>query len=180
MFYRQERSLLVLLSFAYVLLFPSAIRGQNERTNSLGLDANFSYNYLEDLKFHVQFARTFKQHEPFFGLELPLSSNPVSNFGFNAGYKFYPNKQQQNFDFFFIYLMQGESRKLYSNSTINGFSLHNLLGYGFNIYFNDRLFLKHYLAAGIENAWFRNHGDFTDFSLMINIGVGLKLKTADK
>jgi hypothetical protein len=159
---------------------PTVLLGQNEREKSSAIDGSLSYNYLEDLKFHLQFAYTFKQHEPFLGLEFPVSSNPDSNFGFNAGYKFYPNKQQQKFDFFFIYLMQAESRKLYSNSTINGFSLHNLLGYGFNIYFNESLFLKHHLAAGVENAWFGKHGKFTDFSLMINIGIGLKINTPKK
>jgi hypothetical protein len=163
-----------------IILVPRFLFGQNERGKSTAIDASFSYNYLEDLKLHFQFAYTLKQHEPFFGLEFPVNSSPVSNFGFNAGYKFYPNKQQQKFDFFFIYLMQAESRKLYSNSTVNGFSLHNLLGYGFNIYFNERLFLKHHLAAGVENAWFGNHGNFTDFSLIISIGIGIKIKTREK
>jgi hypothetical protein len=163
-----------------ICLAPLFLFGQNERGKSTAIDASLSYNYLEDLKFHLQFAYTFNQHEPFLGLEFPVSSNPISNFGFNAGYKFYPNKQQQNFDFFFIYLMQAESRKLYSKSTVNGFSLHNLLGYGFNMYFNDRLFLKHHLAAGVENAWFGNHGKFMDFSLMINVGIGLRINTPKK
>ncbi|NOX48696.1 MAG: hypothetical protein GXO89_17140 [Chlorobi bacterium] len=173
------RKPLLFLSMLFTLV-PLSLFGQNERGKSIALDASFSYNYLEDLKFHIQFAHTFKRHEPFFGLEFPIGSSPVSNFGFNAGYRFYPNRQKQNFDFFFIYLMQGESRKLYSKSTVNGFSLHNLLGYGFNIYLTDKLFLKHHIVAGVENAWFGNHGKFTDFSLMINFGIGMIIKTPRK
>ncbi|MCD4732036.1 MAG: hypothetical protein K8R74_15625, partial [Bacteroidales bacterium] len=63
------------------------------------------------------------------------------------------------------------------NSTIRGFSLHNLLGYGFNIYFNDNLFLNHQIAAGIEKSWFGDYGNFTDLSLMIKLGLGIKIKT---
>ncbi len=66
---------------------------------------------------------------------------------------------------------------MYSNSTVNGFSLHNLLGYGFNIYFNENIFLPHHIAAGVENAWFSDYGNFTDFSLVINLGIGIKIKT---
>ncbi len=170
----------ILFLFTVFVIVPLFLSGQNERIKSTAVDASLSYNYLEDLKFHLQFSYAFKQHEPFFGFEFPVGSDPVSNFGLNAGYKFYPNKQKQNFDFFFIYLMQAESRKLYSTSTVSGFSLHNLLGYGFNIFLNDKIFLKHYLAAGIESAWFGDHGNFTDFSLMINLGIGMKIKTQKK
>lgn len=166
-----------LIIFALYFGFPILLSGQNERVSSSSMDASISYNYLEDLKFHVSFSHTFKQHEPFFGLEVPVSSDPVSNFGLNVGYKFYPNKTRQSFDFFFIYLMQAGSRKLYSNSTTDGFSLQNLIGYGFNVYFNDKIFLKHHIAAGVENAWFGEHGNFNDFSLMISLGIGMKLKS---
>ena len=172
--------LLILYCFSIALIVPLTFNGQNERDISTAVDASFSYNYLEDLKFHVLFSYTLKQHEPFFGLEVPVSSNPVSNFGLNVGYRFYPNKTRQNFDFFFIYLMQAESRKLYSSSTVSGFSLHNLIGYGFNVYFNDKIFLKHHIAAGIENAHFGSRGNFTDFSLMIYLGIGMKIKTKGK
>jgi hypothetical protein len=56
------------------------------------------------------------------------------------------------------------------------------MGYGFNIYFNDILFVNHQIAAGIEKSCFGNEGSFTDLSLLIKIGIGLKIKTigADK
>ncbi len=168
---------IIFYHFIIFLIVPSSLTGQNTRINSIGTEASVSYNYLEDLKLHILFTLTKKQHEPFIGLEFPVSSDHISNYGLNAGYKFYPNKNRQNFDFFFIYLMQAESRKLYSTSTINGFSLHNLIGYGFNIYFNDKIFLKHHIAAGIENSWFTDYGNFTDLSLMVNLGIGIKIKT---
>ncbi len=171
---------LIVYCFSFIFIVPITLNGQNERINSTAIETSVSYNYLEDLKFHALFSYTFKQHEPFFGLEFPVGSDPVSNFGLNAGYKFYPNKQRQNLDFFFIYLMQAESRKLYSNSTVNGFSLHNLIGYGFNVYFNDRIFLKHHIAAGVESARFGDHGNFTDFSFMISLGIGMKIKSRKK
>lgn len=170
------------------MIFPLSLTGQDAYIKSTGVEVSFSYNYLEDLKLHLLFSLSKKQsladinvprpqHEPFIGLELPLGSENISNFGLNAGYKFYPNKNKQNFDLFFLYLMQAGSRKLYHTSTVNGFSLHNLIGYGFNIYFNNKIFLKHHIAAGIENAWFADYGNFMDFSLVINLGIGMKITT---
>ena len=166
--------------FIMFIIVPSLLTGQNTRIKSTGIEASVSYNYLEDLKLHILFTLTKKQHEPFIGLEFPVGTGHISNYGLNAGYKFFPNKSRQNFDFFFIYLLQAESRKLYSNSTIDGFSLHNLIGYGFNVYLNDKIYIKHHIAAGIESAWFNDYGDFTDFSLMINLGVGIRIKTQKK
>ena len=158
-----------------LLIVPLSLSGQSTRNKSISTNATISYNYLEDIKVHFLFSYTFKRHEPFVGLEFPVSSNHISNFGFNAGYRFFPNKNRQNFDLFFIYLIQGGSRKMYSNSTVNGFSLQNLIGYGFNIYFNNNIYLTHHIAAGVENAWLGEYGKFTDFSLMINLGIGLKI-----
>lgn len=166
--------------FIMFIIVPSLLTGQNTRIKSTGIEASVSYNYLEDLKLHILFTLTKKQHEPFIGLEFPVGTGHISNYGLNAGYKFFPNKSRQNFDFFFIYLLQAESRKLYSNSTIDGFSLHNLIGYGFNVYINDKIYIKHHIAAGIESAWFNDYGNFTDFSLMINLGVGIRIKTQKK
>ncbi|OQX74405.1 MAG: hypothetical protein B6D61_11630 [Bacteroidetes bacterium 4484_249] len=166
--------------FIMFIIVPSLLTGQNTRIKSTGIEASVSYNYLEDLKLHILFTLTKKQHEPFIGLEFPVGTGHISNYGLNAGYKFFPNKSRQNFDFFFIYLLQAESRKLYSNSTIDGFSLHNLIGYGFNVYLNDKIYIKHHIAAGIESAWFNDYGNFTDFSLMINLGVGIRIKTQKK
>lgn len=114
---------------------------------------------------------------PFLGMEFPINSDPIATYGLNAGYKFFPNRNKQKFDFFFLYLILADSRKLYSTSTVNGFSLHNLVGYGFNISFNEQVYLVHHIAAGIENAWFSDYGNFTDLSLSIGLGVGIKLKT---
>ncbi len=166
----------VWLCFIILLIVPLSLAGQSTRNKSISTNATISYNYLEDLKVHFLFLYTIKRHEPFVGLEFPVTREHISNFGFNAGYRFYPNKSRQNFDLFFLYLLQGESRKMYSNSTVNGFSLHNLLGYGFNIYFNENIFLTHHIAAGVENAWFSDYGNFTDFSLVINLGIGIKIK----
>jgi len=159
-----------------LLIAPLSLAGQSTRNKSIGTNATISYNYLEDPKVHFLFLYTIKQHEPFVGLEFPVTREHISNFGFNAGYRFFPNKNRQTFDLFFIYMMQGSSRKMYSNSTVTGFSLHNLLGYGFNIRFNDNIYLTHHIAAGIENSWFGDKGSFSDFSLVINLGIGIKIK----
>jgi hypothetical protein len=159
-----------------LLIAPLSLAGQSTRNKSIGTNATISYNYLEDLKVHFLFLYTIKQHEPFVGLEFPVTREHISNLGFNAGYRFFPNKNRQTFDLFFIYMMQGGSRKMYSNSTVTGFSLHNLLGYGFNIRFNDNIYLTHHIAAGIENSWFGDKGSFSDFSLVINLGIGIKIK----
>ncbi|MCD4683285.1 MAG: hypothetical protein K8R86_08400 [Bacteroidales bacterium] len=164
-------------SILVILLFCPGINfGQSPRQKSSGVEASVSYDYLEDLKIHFQFFYSFKKHEPFIGIEFPISSDPISNYGLNAGYKFYPNKNRQTFDLYFLYLLQATSRKLYSSSTINGFSLHNLLGYGFNIYIGNTIFVKHYIAAGIENSWFGAQGNFSDLSLIGSLGIGLKIK----
>lgn len=165
-----------LMFIILVFTFPLLTEGQSERNRSFGVNSTVSYNYLEDVKVHFVFLYTLRQHEPFIGLEFPVSSSNISNFGFNAGYKFFPNKKRQTFDLFFIYIMQGYSRKMYSNSTVNGFSLCNLIGYGFNISFNNSLYLTHHIAAGIENSWFGEKGSFYDFSLTINLGIGIKIK----
>jgi len=159
-----------------LLFFPIINFGQIPRQKSCGVEASVSYNYLEDLKIHFQYFYSFKQHEPFIGIEFPISSDPISNYGVNTGYKFFPNKNKQVFDLYFLYLLQATSRKLYSNSTINGFSLNNLVGYGFNIHIGNTFFLKHYIAAGIENSWFGDHGNFSDLSLIGCLGIGLKIK----
>ncbi len=163
--------------FILLTVIPLSLVGQNIRNKSLNTETSISYNYLEDLKVHFMFLYTVKQHEPFIGLEFPVNSEHISNFGFNAGYRFFPNKNRQTFDLFFIYLIQGNSRKMYSNSTITGFSLHNMLGYGFKIYFNDNICLTHHIAAGIEKSWFGGEGDFYDFSLVINLGINIRIKT---
>jgi hypothetical protein len=157
-------------------LSPLLNFGQNTRQIGVGFESSISYNYLEDLKVHFQSFYTIKKHEPFVGMEFPINSNPISNFGFNLGYRFFPNKNRQTFDFYFLYLMEGTSRKLYSHSTVNGFSLHNLLGYGFNIYLSELILLKHFIAGGIENSWFGDNGNFRDLSLIIGLGVGIKIK----
>lgn len=160
-----------------VLLFcPMVNVGQTSRQNGYGIESSISYNYLEDLKIHFQVFYSVKRHEPFIGMEFPANSNPISSYGFNLGYRFFPNKNRQTFDFFFLYLVEGTSRKLYSNSTINGFSLHNLLGYGFNVYLGETFMLKHFIAGGVENSWFGDNGNFTDLSLMIGLGIGIKIK----
>ena len=164
------------LYFILLSIIPVSLSAQNKRPRSLETEATASYNYLEDLKVHFLFSYTLKQHEPFIGLEFPVNSDNISNFGFNAGYRFFPNKKRQTFDLFFIYLMQGGSRKMYSNSTSTGFSLHNLIGYGFNIHFSDIIYLTHHIAAGIENSWFGDKGSFSDFSLIINLGIGIRIK----
>jgi len=169
---------LLIVSIFAVLLFVSLLGiGQNQRNNSYSVETAASYNYLEDLKIHFQFFYATNKHEPFIGIEFPISSSPISNYGFNVGYRFYPNKNRQTFDLYFHYLLQGTSRKLYSNSTINGFSLHNLAGYGFKVYLGNSIFLNHYIAAGIENSWFGEYGSFTDLSLIVNLGIGLKIKS---
>jgi hypothetical protein len=161
---------------AVVLLCPVLLAGQIPRQKGYGIESSISYNYLEDLKIHFQGFYTINKHEPFAGIEFPINSNPISNYGFNLGYRFFPNQNQQTFDFYFLYLMEGTSRKLYSNSTVNGFSLHNLLGYGFNVCLSDVFLLKHFIAGGIENSWFGEDGNFSDLSLMIGLGIGIKIK----
>jgi hypothetical protein len=52
-----------------------------------------------------------------------------------------------------------------------------MLGYGFKIYFNDNICLTHHIAAGIEKSWFGGEGDFYDFSLVINLGINIRIKT---
>ncbi|MCD4696829.1 MAG: hypothetical protein K8S16_11385 [Bacteroidales bacterium] len=166
--------------FYHVIIFVivhSQLSGQSMRIKSTGVETCISYNYLEDLKLHFLFTVIKKQHAPFIGLEFPVNSSHISNFGIDIGYKFYPNRNQPKFDVFFLYLMQANSRKLYSTSVTNGFSLHNLIGYGFNIYFNDKIYLKHHIAAGIEKSWFEDYGNFTDLSIIVSFGVGLKIKT---
>ena len=153
-----------------------SVAGQQIRTKEIKSEADVSYNYLEEFKIHLTCNFAIKKHEPFIGFEFPVSSSHITNYGINSGYKFYPNKFKQVFDLYFIYLIQASSRNLYSNSTVRGFSLHNLLGYGFNVYFNDNLFLNHQIVAGIEKSWFRGYGNFTDMSLMIKLGIGLKIK----
>ncbi len=170
---KMENARLLLMT---LVIIPLLVSAQNMRIRSLTTEATVSYNYLEDLKVHFLFLYTIKQHEPFIGVEFPVTREHISNFGFNAGYRFFPNKNRQTFDLFFIYMMQGGSRKMYSNSTVTGFSLHNLLGYGFNIHFNDNIYLTHHIAAGIENSWFGDKGSFSDFSLVINLGIGIKIK----
>jgi hypothetical protein len=159
-----------------LLICPFPGSGQNARPSGYGIESSISYNYLEDLKIHFQVFYTVKKHEPFIGMEFPINSSPISNYGFNLGYRFYPNKNRQTVDFFFLYLMEGTSRKLYSNSIVNGFSLHNLLGYGLDIYMAENFLLKHFIAAGIENSWYGNEGSFSDLSLIIGLGVGFKIK----
>jgi hypothetical protein len=117
---------------------------------------------------------------PFAGLEFPVSSDPIANYGVTAGYKFFPNRNRQKLDFFFLYVLEADSRKLYSKSTENGFSLQNLIGYGFNFYFNDKIYLVHHLAVGIENSWFPEHESFSDLSISFNLGFGIKLKSIKK
>ena len=174
----RHKCIILLGGMIYILLcFPGLVSGQQIRTQEIKTEATASYNYLEEFKIHFTCNFAFKKHEPFIGFEFPVSSNHITNYGVNTGYKFYPNKFKQVFDLYFIYLIQANSRNLYSNSTIRGFSLHNMLGYGFNICFNDNLFLNHQIAAGIEKSWFGDYGNFTDLSLMIKLGVGLKIKT---
>ena len=130
---------------------------------------------ISGFKLHVFYSYAFKRHEPFIGFEFAVNSNPVSNYGLDLGYRYYPNRDLSGFDLFFTYLMQANSRKLYSNSTTNGFSLHNVAGYGFNVYLTSGLYIKHFLAAGIENSWFGEDGSFSDFSLIISLGIGLRI-----
>ena len=174
----RHKFIFLLGGMIYILLCsPNLVSGQQTRTKEIKSEAAASYNYLEEFNLHLTCNFSLKKHEPFIGFEFTVSSNHITNYGVNSGYKFYPNKFKQVFDLYFIYLMQANSRNLYSNSTIRGFSLHNLLGYGFNIYFNDNLFLNHQIAAGIEKSWFGDYGNFIDLSLMIKLGVGLKIKT---
>ena len=172
-----SKILVVVLIFVFLFFDPFSGFGQNQRNNSYGVESSLSYNYLEDLKFHFQFCYSLKKHEPFIGIEFPVNSNPTSNYGFNIGYRFYPNQYRQTFDFYFHYLLQANSRKLYSNSTINGFSLHNSAGYGFKVQLGNSIFLNHYIAVGIENSWFGENGSFTDLSLMASLGIGFKIKS---
>jgi len=161
------------LLFAIFLFLPTINFSQTPRQKSSGVEANVSYNYLEDIKIQFLYYYSFKKHEYFIGIEFPISSDPISYYGFNAGYKFHPNKNRQTFDLYFIYLLQATSRKLYSTSTINGFSLHNLFGYGFKIYIGKAIFVNHYIAAGIENSWFGTYGKFYDLSLVGSLGIGI-------
>ncbi len=165
--------------FYLLLCTQGLVSGQQDRIKEIKSEVAASYNYLEEINLHLTCNFALKRHEPFIGFVFPVSSNHTTNYGINAGYKFYPNKIKQVFDLYFIYLMQANSRNLYSNSTITGFSLHNLLGYGFNIYFTDNLYLTQQIAAGVEKSWFGNQGNFTDLSLIIKLGIGLKIKTLD-
>lgn len=167
--------LLIVSIFVFLLFDPFSGFGQNQRSNSYGVESSVSYNYLEDLKIHFQFLYSLKKHEPFIGIEFPVNTNPTSNYGFNIGYRFYPNQYRQLFDLYFHYLLQATSRKLYSSSTINGFSLHNLAGYGFKVRLGDSILLNHYLAVGLENSWFGENGSFTDLSLMASLGISFKI-----
>ncbi len=172
-----SKILVVVLIFVFLFFDPFSGFGQNQRSNSYGVESSLSYNYLEDLKLHFQFCYSLKKHEPFIGIEFPVNSNPTSNYGFNIGYRFYPNQYMQTFDLYFHYLLEANSRKLYSNSTINGFSLHNLAGYGFKVRLGDSLFLNHYIAVGIENSWFGENGSYTDLGLMASLGIGFKIRS---
>ncbi|MCB2219072.1 MAG: hypothetical protein KQI35_01665 [Bacteroidetes bacterium] len=173
---------IILLTVILAICFLIPINGasQDERSAPIGIETSASYDYLQDVKLHFLISYTIRQHMPFAGLEFPVSLDPIANFGVTAGYKFFPNRNRQKFDFFFLYLIEADSRKLYSKSTENGFSLQNLIGYGLNIYFNDQIYLVHHLAAGIENAWFRGHESFSDLSLSFNLGFGIKLKSIKK
>ncbi len=177
-FFDRHKFIFLLGGMIYTLLCsPDLVSGQQIRAKEIKSEVTASYNYLEEFNIHLTCNFTLKKHEPFIGFLFPISSNHITNYGISTGYKFYPNKFKPVFDLYFIYLMQANSRNLYSNSTIRGFSLHNLLGYGFNIYFNDNLFLNQQIAAGIEKSWFSDYGNFTDLSLMIKLGIGLKIKT---
>lgn len=171
------KSATIVLVFNLVVFVSNVCIGQQERQKYLGIETAVSYDYLEDLELNFQLTYSIKQHVPFMGMAFPLNSDPVSNFGFIAGYKFFPNKSIQTFDFFFLYILQLESRKLYSTSTVNGFSLHNLIGYGIQVNFGKQIYLIHHLAGGIENAWFNDYGNFSDLSLSFNLGIGIKIKT---
>ena len=159
----------------FLILITGIVFGQKDRIKSVSIENSASYNYLEDIQFDCLLLYGLKQHEPFIGIGIPLNNNHVSNYGVSAGYKFYPNKKMSDFDLFFMYLLRANSRKLYSNSVSNGFSLHNLVGYGFNVNLNEKVFVKHHLAAGIEKSWFKGYDAFNDLSLEINIGIGFNL-----
>ena len=163
-----------ILSF-FIFIITGIVFGQQDRNSSRSIETSVSYNYLENIQFDCLLLYGLKQHEPFIGIGIPLNKNHVSNYGVSAGYKFYPNKKTSDFDLFFMFLLRATSRKLYSNSSSNGFSLHNLVGYGFTININDKVCVKHHLAAGIENSWFKGYDAFNDLSLEINIGIGFKL-----
>jgi len=169
--------LAVICILAVFWLLTGSVSGQTGRKNTLALESKVSFDYLEDTKLQVLVGSRWGQHAPFAGMEFPVNSSPVANFGFDAGYKFFPNKNPQNFDFFFIYMIKAISRKLYPASTTNGFSLHNLVGYGFDVHFSDRIWLIHHLAAGIENAWFKDYGNFADLSISACLGIGIKIKS---
>lgn len=162
---------------AVIWFLPLSASGQINSRNAISFESKISFDYLEDTKLQVLVGSRWGQNAPFAGMEFPVNSGPVANFGFDAGYKFFPNKNPQNFDFFFIYIIKAVSRKLYPASTTNGFSLQNLVGYGFNVHFRDRIWLIHHLAAGIENARFKGYGNFADLSLSACLGIGIKIKS---
>lgn len=149
------------------------VSGQAQREIHWNAESLIAFNYQEDYKIHFHLVYGQKRHEIVAGFEFPVNSNPVYNYGFDAGYRFYPNKNRAAFDFFFQYLLQAGSRNLHSQSIIRGFSLQNMAGYGFNVYLNRSLYVKHSIAAGIENSWFGQTGDFSDLSLSAFLGVGI-------
>mgnify|MGYP006305476305 CR=1 FL=1 len=162
------------------MLTHGILAGQAIRTNNVSIQTPVTYDYLQDVKVHFLASYSFGRHAPFAGISFPVNDSPMANYGFSAGYKFFPNKLKQTFDFYFLYLLQGDSRKLYSNSDVKGFSLQNRLGYGFNVYLNDRLYIVHHVAAGIENAWFAGYEVFTDVSLTAGLGIGVKIGNKSK
>jgi len=165
----------IILISALVLIYFTGF-GQNPGSRYPTAEMSFSYDYLEDFQSHFILSYTFNRHEPFIGFQFPINSNPVNNFGGSLGYKFYPNENRPAFDVFFLYMMQANSRKLHSTSTFKGFSLHNLVGYGFNIRLHNLIYLNHHVAAGFEHSWFGGEGNFTDISLQVNLGVCVRLK----
>ena len=165
---------IIYISFILYLL-PLINNGQDIRNKTTGFEVSLSYNYLEEFKAHFLFNITKRKHEFFIGPEFPFTGNCCSLFGMDLGYKFYPNKSKSVFDLFFQYRLQAIYRKLYSRSTEKGFSVHNTLGYGFNVFLSNKLFLTHSFGLGIEKSWFRKSGNFTDFSLFIKLGVGINI-----
>jgi hypothetical protein len=168
-------SKMILIVSGMCMLFPGKTSGQGFRDRSFNVEAPVSYDYLQDAKLHLWLTYQLGRHMPFAGFSFTVNDDPVANYGFVAGYKFFPNKQSQAFDLYFIYLLQGDSRKLYAASDVNGISLQNQLGYGFNIHLNEKLYLVHYLAAGIENAWFTGYDAFSDLSISAALGFAFRI-----
>ncbi|MBN3034758.1 MAG: hypothetical protein JW861_04175 [Bacteroidales bacterium] len=134
-----------------------------------------SYLYIEETDLSLQWSFRFDRHSVQTGPMFPIFGNHSTILGWNVLYRFYPNKIRPAFDLFFQYQAIPVRRKLFSQSTEKGFSLHQLLGYGFGIRLCKGLYFVHSIMAGLEKGWFKGYRSLTDPSILLSAGIGFDI-----